>query len=178
MYFIRHGQSEYNEREKIAGHTDTPLTEKGKVQAREVIPHLPKDCSEIYCSDLIRCKETCEIINKDLQLPIIYDARLRERSFGSLEGKHWKDFDSDGVMEQKDRSFMQYDYRPYGGESVDDVRTRVVAALSDIRAKLKGNNVLVVTSGGVIRLVTYLMKGIIIEDIANSSVSEFDFPDV
>jgi len=174
IYFVRHGETEYNITHRLTGHTDIPLTTKGIKQAESTLLEVPSGLSEVYSSDLIRCKQTIDILNKELHLPVIYDARLRERDFGSLSGKHWEDFDTDGTLRAKDKH-LEYDYRPFGGESVEDVKKRVLAAIDDIRQKKKGD-VLVVTSAGVIRLLHHSLNNELHETIHNSSIHEFEFP--
>lgn len=71
IYIIRHG-------EKIEGE-NMPLTEKGKKQAKLVAKRLKKlSIRKMYSSDLKRCKETAEIIKKQIKIPIIFEKSLRE----------------------------------------------------------------------------------------------------
>ena len=175
LYFVRHGQTQYNKEGRATGRVDDSLIEEGMKEAENTAKELPKDFDVIYSSDLIRCKQTTEILNKKLNLPVIYDSRLRERDFGSLAGKPWKEWDPD--MLQKDRH-QQYDYRPLGGESVDDVKSRVLNCISDIQKKSKGDKVLISTHGGIIRLLHNILNGEVHEKIHNSSMYEFEFPDV
>lgn len=173
--FVRHGESENNGKGLIAGHLDAPLTDKGREQAEAIAKNLPHGYSLIYSSDLIRCKQTAEIINKNFNVPIVYDARLRERHFGSLEGKSWADISEGEVIKWKDIKEQKYDYRQYGGESVEDVEKRVLSFIDDIKAKKE--QVLVVTSAGIVRLLHHLFHGENPEKIHNASVHEFEFRD-
>lgn len=118
-------------------------------------------------------KQTAEILNKDLGLPVYYDARLRERGFGSLEGKEWSSFDPDGSLHQKDDR-QEYDYRSFGGESVEDVKHRLFASFKDIVQKEGGQPVLIVAHGGVIRLLQHLYGRDVERLIRNGSVHEFN----
>ncbi|MEA2701450.1 MAG: 2,3-bisphosphoglycerate-dependent phosphoglycerate mutase [Candidatus Parcubacteria bacterium] len=173
-YAIRHGQTQLNAERRMAGHLDIPLAEEGVVQARQAAHELPEGLTEIYSSDLLRCKQTTDILNEKWGLPIIFDARLRERCFGSLQGQRWEDADPTGTLWEADMN-QQYDYRPYGGESVEDVGQRVLACIQDITLTSKGKPLLV-TSGGVIRFLKNLESeahGI----IGNASIHEFEFPD-
>lgn len=174
IYFVRHGQTQYNKDRRITGQVDVPLIEEGIEQARKAIVEIPEGISEIYSSDLIRCKQTTDILNEKLNLHVKYDARLRERNFGSLEGKMWDEIDP--VIWEKDK-VQEYDYHPYGGESVEDVKKRILAMIVDIRRKRKGDKVLVVTSAGVIRLLHKIISGEVHAKIDNSSIHEFEYPD-
>lgn len=174
MHFARHGETKLNAEKRRSGHTDVPLNDIGRKQALEI--EIPPDITKIYSSDLIRCKETAEIMNRDRKLPIVYDPRLRERNFGSLEGKSWEDFDLDGSLKRKDRA-LEYDYQPYGGESAEQVKARVSEAIHDIKRDSRDEKVLVVTSAGVIRLLHHMYHGEIHDVVHNSSIHAFEFND-
>lgn len=174
IYFVRHGQSESNKRGILSGHIDTPLTNEGIEQARKTSLEITADFSEIYCSDLIRCKQTANIINEKLNISINYDSRLRERNFGSLAGKSWEEAGQD--LKEIDKN-QQYDYRPYGGEHVEEVRERVFSCIEEIKTKHPNKKILIVTSGGIIRLLHNVLNGQIHSYIENSSVHEFEFTD-
>lgn len=172
IYFVRHGQTVSNKKGTVTGHIDSPLNEDGIGQAKKTLLEIPSDFSEMYCSDLVRCKQTAEIINQKLKLPIKYDIRLRERDFGSLAGKTWEEIGLD--MKDLDNN-QKYDYQPYGGESVEDVKKRFFAFIEDIRRNKKSEKILVVTYGGIIRLLHNVLKGEVHEVIHNSSIHEFEF---
>lgn len=176
IYFIRHGQTEHNQRKVVTGHIDVPLTQEGIKQMQKTKEEVPEDFFEIYSSDLIRCKQTAEIINQKLNLQIIYDSRLKERDFGSLAGKNIKEIDPTGEISRKDYN-QEYDYRPYGGESVEDVKKRLFSFIKEITEVKKDKKILVITSGGIIRLLHNILNGEVYEEIQNSSVHEFEFPD-
>ena len=172
IYFVRHGQTVSNKKGTVTGHIDSPLNEEGIKQAQKTTLEIPSHFSEIYSSDLVRCKQTTEIINNKLHLPVKYDARLRERDFGSLAGKTWEEI---GLDFKDLDSNQKYDYRPYGGESVEDVKKRLFAFVEDIRHSKKHGEILVVTHGGIIRLLHNLLGGEVHEVIHNSSIHEFEF---
>lgn len=172
IYFVRHGETQYNKDSLITGHDDAPLTKEGIQQVENTISAIPSDCKKIYSSDLVRCRQTAAILNEKLALSVVCDIRLRERDFGSLTGK--KIADLDPTTMEKDKN-QQYDYHPYGGESVEDVKKRVLACIADIRREGDGGKILVVTSAGIIRLLHHVFKGKVQEKIHNSSVHEFEF---
>ncbi len=172
-YIVRHGHTQYNKEKRITGHVDIPLIQEGIESAEAVV--VPEDCTEIISGDSIRHVQTAEIINKTRNLPIRFDPRLRERNFGSYEGQRWEDIDPDDSIWQADKS-QQYDYRPQGGESVEDVAARVGECLREIKEGCSGKP-LIVTSGGVIRLIKKRMLDEEHGDIPNAVVEEFDLPD-
>ena len=87
LYIIRHGRTDWNDRHKLQGRTDMPLNEEGRrmaEEAREAYRDVHFDVC--FCSPLIRAKETAEILLRGRDVPIQYDDRLMEMSFGSYEG--------------------------------------------------------------------------------------------
>ncbi len=172
IYFVRHGQSESNKKGTLTGHMDVSLSEEGIEQAKKASLELSSDFHHIYCSDLIRCKQTAEILNKKLNLSITYDSRLRERNFGSLAGKTWNELGEE--LREIDKN-QEYDYRPHGGEHVDDVKIRIFSCIEEIKIKHSNKKILIVTSGGVIRLLHKELHGQTFDNVENSSVHEFEF---
>lgn len=172
IYFVRHGETISNKNNTTTGWVDSPLNNEGIEQAKKIALETSSDFSEIYCSDLIRCKQTAEIINQKLNLPIKYDDRLRERNFGSLGGKSWDEISLE--MKEVDRN-QKYDYRPYGGESVENVKERLLSIIDEICLNKKDKKILIVTHGGIIRLLHNLLNNEVRREIQNSSIHEFDF---
>lgn len=164
---MRHGQTELNVRGLLNGSLDDELTETGRKQASEARKALPATLKMIYSSTLRRAKQTAEIINDELQLPVIYTDDLQEVNFGVLNGTPFVD-------EIKARHVaMDYDWKP-SGESVDDVRARVTRALTDIAAVNADSEALLVVHGGIIRMLHYLQNGEPLGEIKNASLHEFD----
>ena len=88
IYFLRHGQTEYNLKKLYMGSLDIPLNPTGIIQAEAfAIIAGDLDIDLIVSSDLIRAKETAQIISNYIRKPIIYNSLLRERSLGKLEGR-------------------------------------------------------------------------------------------
>ena len=76
IYFIRHGETESNKKGTVTGHIDSPLSEGGIEQTKKTLSEIPNDFQELYSSDLIRCKQTAEILNQKLNLQIKFDVRF------------------------------------------------------------------------------------------------------
>ena len=71
----------------LQGHTDQPLNDYGRKQARALADRLAgNDIAAIYTSDLSRARETAEILAERLALPVVADPDLRERNWGNWEG--------------------------------------------------------------------------------------------
>lgn len=92
LYFVRHGESEFNKAHKWTGSTDSPLTEKGHEQAKKAGQNLRKQglaVDIILTSPLTRAHQTAQHIASALEYPtenIKIHPSLVERSFGDLEG--------------------------------------------------------------------------------------------
>ena len=87
LYIIRHGLTDWNKEHRLQGRTDIPLNDSGREmaeKAREEYKDINFDIC--FCSPLIRAKETAEILLRGRDVPIYYDDRLIEMSFGEYEG--------------------------------------------------------------------------------------------
>ena len=144
IYITRHGQTNWNVQKKVMGRCDEPLNETGLNQAEETRNNLmDTDIDLIICSPLKRARQTAKIINRDRNIPIIYDERIIERDFGEFEGMETKNFDFHG--------YWNY-YKNMQFESAENIQVffkRVYDFLEDITEKYKDKNVLLVAHGGI-----------------------------
>jgi broad specificity phosphatase PhoE len=147
---IRHGETQMNIDERLQGciGPNEPLTQKGRVMITSLRDTLVVSPAIIYTSPLLRARETSHILNERFNVPIAERSELCERDFGSLSGAYKRDV-SPQLLE--DDLEGHYDYRPYGGESVYDVRARVIAFLSSL-SLVEEITVFAVTHRGVIRI--------------------------
>jgi broad specificity phosphatase PhoE len=157
LLLIRHGETDWNRESRWQGWLDRPLTEDGRRQARERARALAADDvlpAELHTSDLGRAHETARIIGAALGLVPVPHADLRERHGGDFEGLNAAEIREryPGIVERWRAGERP---PPPGGESDDEVHIRASAALDRIlTASPEGNTVLVVTHGGVIRILT------------------------
>ena len=86
-YLVRHGETLWNRDGRVQGHTDVPLNERGREQARALGKRLAGHpfCA-VYASDLSRARESAELIVHGSDVPITADRDLREFSYGAWEG--------------------------------------------------------------------------------------------
>jgi broad specificity phosphatase PhoE len=154
IYFLRHGQTEWNAQGRIQGHYDVPLNPNGRSQALRnggVLAEIVSDVSrfDFVSSPLLRTRETMEIVRKAMGLPengYRTDDRLKEILFGSWGGMT--------MMEAAERDPDTYARRkadiwnvaPPEGESFRDFYARVMDWLSEVK-----NDSIVVSHGGVNR---------------------------
>jgi broad specificity phosphatase PhoE len=145
LYLVRHGSSTGNTPGTLIGHSDHPLTEAGIAQARAVAARLaPLGPMPVYCSDLLRAHQTAEYISMAWASagtspdgdaggePLLYDdARLRELDIGVFGGRSWDDFLADEELNAAMIADPLHTALP-GGESLAQLRDRVLAAIDDI----------------------------------------------
>ena len=149
---VRHGESTWNRDKIVQGqHDGAVLTEEGWQQARACGVTLQSHgYTSIISSDLQRTRETALAINEILQLPISYDARLRERSYGVLETGPSAAVTPE-VSGFSDGRVVSLSAAPPNGESLTDLFDRVGSFLDDLFVKERVSPVLLVTHGGTIR---------------------------
>jgi broad specificity phosphatase PhoE len=178
LLLARHGETDWNRDGRWQGHSDTPLNELGRVQARELAESLD-GIDAVYSSDLARARETAEIVAARLGLEVQADERLRERSFGAWEGL---------TMEEIERSFEEAHGRWRSGEghgaddaeAFDAFAARVGSFLDDVLRRHPEETVLVIGHGGSIRVIHALASGLdyvkdhrSIPAVANCAVARF-----
>ncbi|HBX25480.1 MAG TPA: histidine phosphatase family protein [Firmicutes bacterium] len=147
LYFTRHGETDYNKEYVIQGSIDASLNEKGFNQAKELAKKIKDlNISTIYCSPLLRAKQTAHEIEKVLNIKSIIDTRLREENYGDLEGVSRLD---ESYLKQRERFAYSYP----NGESYLKVAARVYSFLDSIKEEAKNKNILVVAHGGMSRVV-------------------------
>lgn len=175
---VRHGQTHWNAEGRVQGHLNSNLTASGRAQARAVAGRLASEQGivAIYCSDLGRALETAAPSAEVLGLPVLPDARLRERRLGVFEGLTFVE------AERKFPDyFARYRARDAGldletGESLVAFRDRVASAVADIGSRHDAGTALVVTHGGVLDLLYRLATGMSLEqartfDVENASLN-------
>jgi probable phosphoglycerate mutase len=150
LLLARHGETDWNSERRWQGHADQPLNARGREQARVLGAELSgRPIDAIYSSDLLRARETAEIVASELGLEVRVEPGLREVDVGSWSGL------AHGEIETNDpEGFRRWQEGGKGwehGESYDEMATRVVAAVTEIAAAHPDETLLVVTHGGSIR---------------------------
>lgn len=151
IYSTRHGQTDYNKAEMILGTTDVELNEAGIGQAIKLADDIKSNdniiIDIIVASPMKRAVRTAEIVAEANNLQIVTDDRLREWDYGRFEGMHRT---AEGFHESKRQFAVKMGET---GESLLQLTHRVYSALDCIRKKYKGQNVLVVSHGGICRVI-------------------------
>ena len=165
IYFTRHGQTEWNVIKKLQGWGNSNLTEEGIERAKRLSHRLKEvDFDFIYSSSQERAIDTAKIIRGDRDIEIKTLDDLREIGFGSWEGMEIKNIQEIYGDEYDTYLNRPHLYDPIDGESLLDVYKRVESALSEILST-KAENVLFVSHGVTIKVLTSIIKGIPLEEL-------------
>lgn len=146
FYVVRHGQTLFNQKDRVQGWCDSPLTSLGINQAlatgivlKDIIFH------HAYTSISERAYDTAQAILKDKDTPITIDKRLKEFNFGTLEGEMnevlFKPFNGNFELA------LKTGWVEFGGENEAMVRQRIRSFFNDITPKYSNENILITTHG-------------------------------
>lgn len=158
FYIVRHGQTEANKAGLKQGTINTPntyLTEKGKQQAETLAENFDISAFDrVFASPLVRTKQTAEILNKKANLPLEYDKRLLEISYGDWDGqknadlmKKYPNFFSELVNDVTE----DYVHAAPNSESFKHVEKRVADFTQEISEKYPDEKIVIVTHGFTVR---------------------------
>lgn len=160
LYLVRHGETMWNREGRYQGHRDVPLSEAGREQARRLAERLRGvRFDRAYSSDLVRCMETARILLAARDLEATPDPRLREMSYGRWEGLTLEEVSRRHPEEAAAYRRDGVGTRIAEGESLQDVAARV-KQFSDELLKDSGLRVLVVTHGGALKALLFVLLGV------------------
>jgi broad specificity phosphatase PhoE len=146
IYLVRHGQTAWNKEEIFRGRSDIPLNETGLKEAELAGEYLRnKGIHAIYSSPLSRALQTAQKIGQFHNLEIQPLMGMIDMSFGEWEGKSLKE-----VQEKDEKRYRLWIEEPHrvklpGGESLEEVRIRSMAALEEVIQKHPGKTLALVS---------------------------------
>jgi broad specificity phosphatase PhoE len=164
LWLVRHGLTEWNAQQRFCGHSDIPLSAQGRVQARWLARQLQEEAiATLYTSDLVRARETAEIIASQstpgLQLKV--SAGWREIDFGAWEGLTYAEI-AEQCQDQLGFFADPEQCSPPGGESLAHMLQRVHAELAAIACSGDSpmdGDVVIVSHGGPLRVLLCSILG-------------------
>jgi broad specificity phosphatase PhoE len=163
IFLARHGESDWNVEKRFQGHSDRPLTERGRKQARALADLVGAEkIDAVYTSPLSRARETAEIVAARAGLEAVALPDLREVDTGSWSGLSRAD-----VEARFPEGFARWRSGGSGwenGESYDEMAERVIGALRKIAEDHPDGRVLVISHGGPIRAIHAAAEGLAIKD--------------
>ena len=170
IILTRHGQTLWNIEGRVQGSLDSPLTEKGILQARSLASRLKNEgITHIYSSDSPRAMGTAEEIRRELGLDkLCIDIALREFSFGEWEGRVWQE-----LRVANPDVFKIWDVEPHlvtapGGENMEMVLERAWNFLQSIIKNHSGETVCLVTHGLTLKLLVTKALGFEVHEWSKS----------
>lgn len=168
LYVVRHGQTDWNLEHRVQGITDIPLNEKGREDAKELVPLVKKlNIDVVIASPLDRARETAKIIT-DGAYPINTDDRIIERDWGLNEGAPLDEVDKWDCWD------VILNTRVQNIEAIQDFMDRVSNFIEEIKIKYKDKNVLIVTHSAVSRVIHYMLEKI----PEDGDISKIDIPNL
>ena len=178
LVLVRHGQSEWNEKNLFTGWKDPGLTQKGIEEAKKAGHQLNKlglNFDIMHTSALIRAQLTGQIILDVLKqdnLETIKNQALNERDYGELTGLNKDEARENFGVDQVQIWRRSYDTPPPGGESLKDTYNRVIPYFeSEILHLMKDKNVLISAHGNSLRALVKYLDNISEEDIVKLEIA-------
>lgn len=148
---VRHGQTAWNAEGRLQGQLDIPLDSRGQAQAEALAAALQEeDLDQVFCSDLIRCRQTLAPLLARRSLPVAWHAGLRERCFGAFQGHTWAELEALNPEAVRLWKAREPDFAAPDGESLNQFRGRVLAVVRELAKQHAGQRLLLVTHGGVL----------------------------
>ncbi|MGX2974811.1 histidine phosphatase family protein [Ursidibacter arcticus] len=175
LYLIRHGRTEWNEKGLLQGTGDSPLLEEGILGAKQTgkaLADIP--FSACYSSLMKRAQDTADYIIGERNIPHFHHKGINEIHFGKWEGKRSVD-----LAEHPEYILLRTDPKQYQaiesqGETIEQLYQRVTLALQQIIERHQdGENVLIVSHGMTLTLLTAVLKGIHWHDFRNPELHTF-----
>ena len=158
---VRHGESFFNRVGKVQGHTNSPLTELGREQARRVGEVLKiRRIETIYTSDLVRALETAQIVGGVLGLEPVVLEGFREIALGQWEGRPIEE-----IRREDSKNLELWYSRPMearipGAESLEDFRERVLGTFQGLLGRHREGRIALISHGGVLSVIISHVLGL------------------
>jgi probable phosphoglycerate mutase len=157
IYFVRHGETEWNLKGILQGSKNSHLTEKGKKQAYKLKEKLENiHFQGVYTSPLKRASETAEIIRGHKEEPFYIFDELKEMSFGKMEGIPKSEFKALEPVTYDNlwNNPLAYDPKSFDGESFQEVDDRVMGFMKKlVKNNPNGGRFLVVSHGMTLKMI-------------------------
>ncbi|HZE69565.1 MAG TPA: histidine phosphatase family protein [Pyrinomonadaceae bacterium] len=160
VLLIRHGQSQGNAEGRFGGHTATPLSSRGRQQARATARALASEkFTSIYSSDLPRAIETAEPLAKLTHVEIQPTEAFRERSVGVMEGLTFEEAAEAHPEQYAALLRRDFEHIMSGGESYRQLLDRASRKLDEAIANNQGGRIAVFTHTGTICILALHLMG-------------------
>jgi broad specificity phosphatase PhoE len=160
VLLIRHGQSQGNAEGRFGGHTDTPLSPRGRAEGRRTAQALASEpFSAIVCSDLTRAIETASPLAKLARLELQTAEAFRERSVGVMEGLTFEEAAAQHPEQYAALLRRDFEHVLLGGESYRQTLDRASSKLDELVEQYKGGRIAIYTHTGTICILALHIMG-------------------
>lgn len=179
LFLVRHAETGDQYKGRYLGSTDVPISERGVGQAEKLAGRLSaQSINSCYCSPMLRCRQTAEILNKKISCDVIIEKRLAEVDFGRWEGLTFEEIRhrDPEMVDRWSTNILGFTFPD--GENSQHFHGRVVDVL-DRLFTCGDDSVMVVTHGGVVRLMICILLGIsfdnyLLFDVKPGTFAELD----
>ena len=179
LTLVRHGQSDWNNKNLFTGWENPGLTKKGVEEAHKtgnLLKEENKNYSYLFTSILDRAINTADIILEELgidQINIIRDQALNERDYGELTGLNKDAARKKWGEDQVHIWRRSFDIPPPGGESLKDTAERVIPYFRDkiLPLLIEDNNILISAHGNSLRALVMHIEGLSSEEILTREIA-------
>lgn len=167
---------------KVQGHSDVPLSDRGRGQAQLLAKRLARvKIDHFYSSDLARAKETATIIAQPHQMEVKTTPALREMNFGVWEGMTIKEVKNSYADALKTWWTTPLHVQIPEGETLEEMAERCVNKIKSIIQHHDNETVAVVSHGGAIRSIISSLLGMNLNDywrlhLDNTCLNLVEFP--
>ena len=168
LWLVRHGQTDWNLTGRWQGQASNApgLNDTGHAQVLTICEQLKgSEFSAIYSSDLLRARQTAEMIAESLGLPVTLEWGLREINLGEWEGMPSEEIEAKYPKELAARAQNSFYERAPNGESPHEVADRVLKAINEIANKHLGESVMIVAHGISLAVIICHSEGFPMEDV-------------
>jgi probable phosphoglycerate mutase len=166
ILLARHGETEFNVEGRWQGQSDSPLTDRGRAQARELARALADaPIAAVYSSDLGRAANTAAEVAAVHQLEVVADLRLREINTGEWTGKGRAEIEASWPGGLKTWASTPSRYLLPGGESLAAAQARALAFFAERMPSHVGETVVVISHGAVGQAVLVDAMGLSVDDL-------------
>jgi broad specificity phosphatase PhoE len=173
LILVRHGETDDNARGVFQGQGGSGLNALGRDQASRLAARLAPHraaIAAVYASDLLRARETAEIVGRAVGREPVLDPDLREVFLGSWQGLGYKE-----IAERFPDEWAAWrngvDFKRGGGESYSELGARVSASIGRIAAAHPGETAVVVSHGAAIKVFIAMVFGSGLESMRRFRVS-------
>jgi broad specificity phosphatase PhoE len=153
IILIRPGETDWNRQGRWQGWAAAPLNAHGRMQVQRLCNFVRNiGMSTLFSSDLRRAEQTAQILADRLGFAPILDERLRERNIGNWQGLTMTEMQAWYPDQYQQLLADRIGFTVPGGESLKEVKTRVLAAFDDIIKQDKGETVGIISHTTAINL--------------------------